>query len=89
MAVDAFIRFEKSTTTMADVKGESMDPLFKNFFELKDFSFGVENKPPSARQRPARAAGRSSSTSSRSRRSPMPRHRSSSRTVRPVRTTSS
>jgi type VI secretion system secreted protein Hcp len=43
MAVDAFIRFEKSTTSMSDVNGESMDPMFKSFFELKDFSFGVEN----------------------------------------------
>lgn len=44
MAVDAFIQFEKSAATMADVKGESTDVSFKNFFELKDFSFGVENK---------------------------------------------
>ena len=44
MAVDAFIQFEKAMATMADVKGESMDPSFKGYFELKDFSFGVENK---------------------------------------------
>ena len=44
MAVEAFIHFEKAGAAMADVKGESRDPLFKNYFELKDFSFGVENK---------------------------------------------
>jgi type VI secretion system secreted protein Hcp len=43
MAVDAFIYFESSAAAMAEVKGGSMDPLFKGYFELKDFSFGVEN----------------------------------------------
>jgi type VI protein secretion system component Hcp len=44
MAVDAFIHFEKSAASMADVNGASTDPSFKGYFELKEFSFGVENK---------------------------------------------
>jgi hypothetical protein len=44
MAVEAFIHFEKSTPSMADVKGDSTDPAFKSYLALKDFSFSVENK---------------------------------------------
>lgn len=44
MPVDTFIKFEKALGAMADVKGESMADGFKDYFELKDFSFGVENK---------------------------------------------
>src|SRR5688572_33331138 len=87
MAVEAFIHFEKALPTMADVKGESVDPSFKSYFELKDFSSAWRTKPTSARQRPVPAPERSSSTKSRSGRSPMPLHRSSSGTVRPARTT--
>lgn len=46
MAVQAFIKFEKALATMADVKGECMDPMFKDYFEIVDFSFGAENKGP-------------------------------------------
>jgi type VI secretion system secreted protein Hcp len=43
MAVDAFIKFEKAMAAMADIKGECTDPTFKDYFEIKDFSFGAEN----------------------------------------------
>jgi type VI secretion system secreted protein Hcp len=44
MAVDAFIWFE-SPGAGVDVKGETKDETYKskNAFEIKDFSFGVEN----------------------------------------------
>jgi type VI protein secretion system component Hcp len=46
MAVDAFIQFVKQGTMM-DVKGETKDEFYSKkeppFFEIKDFSFGVEN----------------------------------------------
>ena len=89
MAVEAFIHFEKATPTMADVKGESIDPSFKNYFELKDFSFGVENKATIGSATSGAGVGKVQFNEFTIRKSPMSRHRTSSRTVRPVRTTNS
>ena len=36
MPVDAFIYFEKATSAMADVKGESLDPSFKEYFSTEE-----------------------------------------------------
>jgi type VI secretion system secreted protein Hcp len=45
-AVDAFLKFESPTGTGAQVPscaGESQDPTYKGWLEIKNFSFGVEN----------------------------------------------
>ena len=45
MPVDAFIKFSPAEgSNMLVPKGESLDAIFKDYFEIKDFSFGVENK---------------------------------------------
>lgn len=51
MPVDAFILFVPASTSMMKVKGESQDAFFGEkpvegnyWFEIKDFSFGIENK---------------------------------------------
>ncbi len=44
MAVDAFIKFTPAEGSgMPAPIGESQDSVFKNYFEIKDFSFGAEN----------------------------------------------
>jgi type VI secretion system Hcp family effector len=47
MAVDAFIWFEEALQGMGQPKGETTDAVYKAkthpAFEIKDFSFGVEN----------------------------------------------
>ena len=46
MPVDAFIKFTPAQQGMAPVEGETQDDFFSKgkYFEIKDFSFGVENK---------------------------------------------
>ena len=46
MPVDAFIYFDPGSSGMDKPKGETQDDLFKekNAFEIKDFSFDLENK---------------------------------------------
>src|SRR5437879_6111259 len=43
MAVDAFIWFENSAAGHFEIPGDGRDPNNSKAFEIKDFSFGVEN----------------------------------------------
>ena len=89
MAVEAFIHFEKSTASMADVKGDSTDPQFKGYLGLKDFSFSVENKAAIGSPTSGAGEGKAQFKEFMIRRSRMVLHHSCSRTVRSVATTNS
>lgn len=43
MAFDAFIKFEPAAGASEAITGESQDEGFKGWFEIKEFSFGIEN----------------------------------------------
>ncbi len=43
MAFDAFVKFTASAGASEEIKGESNDEQFKGWFEVKEFSFGIEN----------------------------------------------
>ncbi len=46
MAFDAFVKFTSAGGAATDIKGESTDAFFKGsegWFEIKEFSFGIEN----------------------------------------------
>src|ERR1700730_6172824 len=43
MAFDAFVKFYPAAGSSEPIEGESTDSMFKGWFEIKEFSFGIEN----------------------------------------------
>jgi type VI secretion system Hcp family effector len=43
MAFDAFLNFTEKGPGAYDIKGETLDAQFAGWFEIKEFSFGIEN----------------------------------------------
>ncbi len=43
MAFDAFVKFYPAAGSSEPIDGESSDSQFKGWFEIKEFSFGIEN----------------------------------------------
>ena len=43
MAFDAFVKFTPAAGASEPIEGESNDTTFKGWFEIKEFSFGIEN----------------------------------------------
>jgi type VI secretion system secreted protein Hcp len=43
MAFDAFVKFYPAAGSSEPIEGESTDSMFKGWFEVKEFSFGIEN----------------------------------------------
>jgi type VI secretion system secreted protein Hcp len=43
MAFDAFVKFYPAAGSSEPIDGESTDSMFKGWFEIKEFSFGIEN----------------------------------------------